>query len=98
MDFIEPEKTGFTIYSKSGCHNCTKLKKIVKEKQLKYVEVCCDDYLVEDRENFLSFIETKMGKQCRVFPMVFYDGRVVGGFQESVEYVDKLLVSFDVLF
>ena len=31
MEIIEPAKKGFTIYSKSGCTNCTKVK-ILKKK------------------------------------------------------------------
>ena len=27
----KPEETGFTIYSKSGCPNCTKIKKILPQ-------------------------------------------------------------------
>ena len=33
MEITEPNQGGFTIYSKSGCPNCTLVKKIIKEKQ-----------------------------------------------------------------
>ena len=34
MSFTEPSKEGFTIYTKSGCPNCTKVKHLFKEKNI----------------------------------------------------------------
>ena len=31
-DHEKPQTNGFTIYSKSGCPNCTRIKKILSEK------------------------------------------------------------------
>lgn len=98
MVFVEPLLIGFTIYSKSGCHYCTKIKEILKEKNLFFIEVQCEEYLLEERENFLSFIEYKIGKSYTTFPMVFYDNKFLGGFNEASEYISKLIVSFDELF
>lgn len=98
MEFTEPTLNGFTIYSKSGCHNCSKIKKLLKEKNLFFIEVDCDEYLIEEKDNFLSFIENKVGKPYKTFPIVFYDGKFIGGFTESEEYVNKILLSFEELF
>ncbi len=98
MEFAKPYSTGFSIYSKSGCHNCTKFKKLLSEKHLFFLEIDCDDYLIEERDNFLSFIQTLIGKSCTSFPMIFYDGKFIGGFNEANEYLEKLLVSFEELF
>lgn len=98
MEFAEPYPTGFTLYSKSGCHNCTKLKKILTEHHLFFFEIQCDEYLIEDRIAFLSFIESKIGKVYSIFPMVFYDGIFIGGFNEANAQIEKLLVLFDELF
>jgi glutaredoxin len=98
MEFAEIKQNGFTIFSKSGCHNCTKLKKILIEKQLLFIEIQCDEYLIEDRENFLSFIENKIGKPYTIFPMVFYDNKFIGGYNDATEYIEKHLLSFEELF
>jgi glutaredoxin len=98
MEFLEPQPNSFTIYSKSGCHNCSKIKKILAEKHLFFIEVQCDEYLIEERDNFLSFIENKIGKSVTTFPMVFYDGKFIGGYNEAVEHIGKLLLSFEELF
>ena len=34
MDFINPYNNGFTIYSKSGCNYCLKIKTLLKETNL----------------------------------------------------------------
>jgi glutaredoxin len=94
MEIEEPFKTGFTVYSKSGCSNCTKVKKLLSEKKAFFVEINCDDYIIEDKENFLLFIKERANKEYKTFPMVFNDGNFVGGFTETQDYFNKLL-TFD---
>ena len=95
MDFIEPELKGFTIYSKSGCINCLKLKKIIAEKHFFLCEINCDEYLIEEKESFLHFIENKSNKSISIFPIVFYEGIFIGGYKEAINCLYKLLVCFD---
>ena len=90
MSFFEPLKIGFTIYSKSDCSYCTNVKKILLDKQIFFVDVECDEYLIEDKEGFLSFIREKANKEYRTFPMVFKDGKFIGGFTETKLHFDKL--------
>ncbi len=94
MKYTEPLTIGFTIYTKSGCVMCSKVKNLLLEKFLFFEVVDCDEYLIEDKEDFLSFIETKIGKPCRQFPMVFSDGTFIGGFQETRDALPKLLLDF----
>ena len=91
MEIFEPLETGFTIYSKSGCYNCTKIKQLLRDKGIFFLEVDCDEFLLEDKEGFLSFIKVKANKEYRTFPMVFKDGKFIGGFTETQIFVDKLL-------
>ena len=98
MDFEQPNSVGFTVYCKSGCPPCSKVKHLLREKQLRLTEILCDDYIVEEKERFLSFIQARAGTQCATFPMVFYDGRFVGGLAETVACVDKVLMSFEDIF
>ena len=95
MEFPQPIQGQFTIYSKSGCINCTNVKKLLKEKFFIFNEIDCDDYLIEERDNFISFIETKIGKQFKTFPIVFYNGKFIGGYTDTIDFVDKLLLSFE---
>ena len=94
MNIEKPEETGFTIYSKSGCPNCTRIKKILTEKKQTFNEINCDEYLIEDKEFFLSFIKNLAQKESKVFPMIFNSGIFIGSFNETQEFLDKQL-SFD---
>lgn len=91
----EPHLKGFTVYSKSGCPNCTSSKKLIKDKFFSLTEINCDEYLLEDKENFLAFIESKAKKSVKTFPMIFYEGKFIGGYYETIDVIDKLLLSFE---
>jgi len=97
MEFIEPSKTGFTIYSKCGCINCNKVKMLIKEtsKDVAVLIVECDDYIIEEKENFLLFIKNIVNQDCKQFPMVFYDGVFVGGYNETKNFINKEFLNFD---
>jgi len=98
MEFNKPNETGFTVYSKSGCPNCLKVKALLKEKNLVFNEIDCDEYLIENKENFLFFIEDLVKKSYRVFPMVFNDTSFIGGFNETKDFINKTLISFEETF
>jgi glutaredoxin len=95
MEFIEPEKKGFTIYSKSGCLNCLITKKLLKEKNFFFTEVNCDDYILEEKDEFLKFIENISENNYKTFPIIFYDGKFIGGLNQTKEFINKLLISFE---
>lgn len=90
MDFLPPSTNGFTIYSKSGCINCVKVKTLLKEKNAQFITVDCDEYLLEDKAGFLQFIHLLVGKEYKTFPMVFFNGTFLGGFKETEEYFANL--------
>ena len=93
--FELPSEQKFTIYSKSGCINCRKVKDLLKKNNIEYEIVDCDDYLLEDKENFLLFIQSYSVSNWKSFPMVFHDGKFIGGYDETVKYLDKITTSFD---
>jgi glutaredoxin len=95
MEFEKPNQIGFTVYSKSGCPNCIKVKTLLKEKKFVFNVIECDEYLIEDKKNFLLFIEENAKQSCKLFPMVFNDTIFIGGFNETKEYVDRMLLSFE---
>jgi glutaredoxin len=95
MEFELPAKNGYTIYSKSGCVNCLNIKNFFKAKNLIFNVIDCDEYLIESKIDFLEFIKNLAQKDCKTFPMIFCDGRFVGGYNETKEHVDKNLLEFD---
>jgi len=89
MDYISPSNAGYTIYSKSGCPFCTKAKKLLDNETPKPILVDCDDYLLEDKAAFLLFIQKLAETEHKTFPMIFHDGKFIGGFTETKAHYDK---------
>ena len=40
-------------------------------------------------------MESKIGKSHKTFPMVFNNGKFIGGYTDTIDFVDKLLLSFE---
>jgi glutaredoxin len=95
MDFEEPKNIGFTIYSKSGCSNCNLVKNLLKEKSFLFHIIDCDEYILENKSDFLLFIKEKTLKDYKMFPIIFYDGNFIGGYKETQLFIEKLLLTFD---
>jgi len=91
MEFTAPAPSGFTVYGKSGCTYCDKVKGLLEDYSEAYIYVNCDAYLVEHREEFLEFIEKLAEKEHRTFPIVFFSRDFVGGYMDTM----KLLLDGD---
>ena len=101
MEFPHPKKGQITVYSKSGCINCTKVKTLLKDKSLAFNIIDCDEFILDNKEEFLSFIQTIIGKEHRMFPMVFDNNKFIGGYNETTKYFTSLqekLLDFDIFF
>lgn len=95
MDIIQPADNIFTIYSKSGCINCRKLKELLNTKGVEFIIVDCDEYLLENREEFLEFIKNKTNMDWKTFPIVFHNKNFIGGFTQTQDYLNVLLLDFN---
>ena len=91
MEYEVPSTVNYTIYSKSGCPSCTKAKSLLKNEEVLLIN--CDEYLIDDREEFLKFMESVIGKEYKMFPMIFKDGKFIGGFSELKPFYDNEMVS-----
>lgn len=80
MEIENPSKDSYTIYSKSGCPSCTKAKELLKLEKVTIID--CDEYLIEDRQGFLEYMQKLIGKEYKMFPMIFKDGVFIGGFTD----------------
>ena len=91
-NFKKPsEATQYTVYSKSGCPNCKKVKELLKTKNLLFTIIDCDDYLLDNKESFLLFIQDLTSQEWKTFPIVFNkDSRLIGGFLDTREYLENL--------
>ena len=92
MQIEEPSVKSFTIYSKTNCRYCTLVKSLLNENKITFNEINCDDYLSQDKQYFLNFIKEKANREheYKTFPMVFCDGKFVGGFVETERLITDL--------
>jgi glutaredoxin len=94
MEYTRPNESGFTIYSKSGCLQCSKVKTLLQDNKLDFTVVDCDEYILEDKPSFLLFMNSITYRDVKVFPIIFNNGAYIGGYSETKAHVDKQ-VSFD---
>ena len=92
-NFKKPsEATQYTVYSKSGCPNCKKVKELLKTKNLLFTIIDCDEYLIETKPEFLQFIQDLTSQEWKTFPIVFNkDSRLIGGFIDTKLYLEQQL-------
>ena len=92
-NFEKPsEATQYTVYSKSGCPNCKKVKELLETKQIPFTIIDCDEYLIETKPEFLQFIQDLTSQEWKTFPIVFNkDSRLIGGFIDTKLYLEQQL-------
>lgn len=90
--FKRPSNIEYTIYSKSGCSNCIKVKELLQSKNIPFIVIDCDEYLIESKTEFLLFIQELTSREWKTFPIVFSsDGLFIGGFTDTRLYLEQLL-------
>ena len=90
-NLICPTILTWTIYTKSNCIYCTKVKELLESNNINFTIVNCDEYLInnEIKEIFLSQMENFIGKGYlyKTFPMVFDGINFIGGFTDTEKYI-----------
>ena len=77
------------IFSKPNCIYCDKAKTLLKGLGFEYSEKSINDF--ETKEQFLEDI----GKRVRTVPQIKINSRLIGGYNQLVEYfTDKGLVNY----
>lgn len=99
MDIPKPKVGEITVYSKSGCPGCSKIKSYLKQKHLLHTIIDCDEYILEYKTDFLAFIKKLSKQEFNVFPLVFDGDKFIGGHRETVDYLEKMFdFTFDAVF
>ena len=77
------------IYSKQNCVYCSKAKHLVKSLGLEY-----EEKMMESFDSPQAMLED-IGKQVRTMPQIKIDDKLIGGYNQLVEYfADKGKVNF----
>lgn len=87
MEYENPSIDSYTIYSKNGCPFCTKAKNLLKSEKVTVID--CDEYLIEDKPGFLEYMKNMIGREYKMFPMIFKKGVFIGGFTELYTLINK---------
>jgi glutaredoxin len=84
MSFLEIPTTPslYTVYTKSKCSYCENIKALMDEYNENVNYISCDEWLVSKRILFLNIMRVKTLKDEITFPIVFFEGNYVGGFNE----------------
>lgn len=93
--YQDPFENSFTIYTKSGCKFCTEVKKLLKNANIFFQLINCDDYILENKQQFLNFIQKVTNSDIKTFPIVFNEKKqFIGGYIETEKYLE-IKLSFD---
>jgi glutaredoxin len=90
VEFIKPLDNQFTVYSKSGCPNCKRVKELLEATDNTFTIIDCDEYLLNSKSEFLYFIEELSSREWKTFPIVFKGTQFIGGFTDTKEYFFNL--------
>jgi glutaredoxin len=89
MDVPHPTIDSYTIYSKSGCLYCTKAKGLLQNERVSPLVVNCDEFLLGNKEEFLDLMKSLIGYEYKTFPMIFKNGRFIGGYNKTKEFYEE---------
>ena len=90
IQLIKPIQSHWTIYTKTNCIYCDRVKNLLGgESVITFVN--CDDWLknYETTQLFLNQMKNIIGYEYRTFPMVFRNNNFVGGFNETNDYLNS---------
>jgi len=84
MSFLEIPNTPslYTVYTKSKCSYCDKIKELMEQCNENVNYILCDEWLTTKRILFLNIMRVKTQKDEITFPLVFYEGTYIGGWNE----------------
>lgn len=89
MNVPHPASDSYTIYSKSSCLYCTKAKVLLQNERVPPLVVNCDEFLLENKQEFLNLMKSLIGYEYITFPMIFKNGRFIGGYNKTKEFYEE---------
>ena len=87
-----PSQTPYTMYSITGCKYCDKSKELIKGKNKECKTNNCDKYVatLRDSDDFYAFMNKYTTRNYKYFPMIFNNGKFIGGYQELLAHINTI--------
>ncbi len=89
MNIPRPGGDSYTIYSKSGCLYCTKARVLLQNERVPPLFVNCDKFLLENKEEFFTLMKCLIGYEYKTLPMIFKNGRFIGGYNKTKDFYEQ---------
>ena len=89
MDYLRPMDNMYTIYTKPGCIYCKMAIELLQTSTQSIDEVPCEEYIAHSKPLFFQFIRELSGSNHRTFPIVFVNGRFIGGYTETKSFLES---------
>ena len=89
MDYPSPMPNIITIYSKSGCTYCKKSKNYLTNINKPFQMIDCDEFLLDNKADFLLFIKKLSNVDINTFPIIFNGTEFIGGYNELIIAVNN---------
>ena len=82
--YKKPTNVNYTVYSISNCKYCVMAKEHINKKTTKCTIINCDKFIgsCRERDNFYNFMKHYTIIPYIHFPMIFKDGKFIGGLKE----------------
>ena len=87
VPFPSTQTDTYTAYVRSGCAYCSNLMEMFKKNNSLTIIINCDPYIRRNKSKFLEEMNSRIDGTWTTFPMVFYNGEFIGGFTETVQYL-----------
>lgn len=81
---MDVKAVGYTIFTKSNCSYCTKVKALLGTADDVHIINC--DHI--PRPELFKFLESKTEQTIRTYPMVFLNGKYIGGYDETKTFLE----------
>ena len=92
IKLIKPS-SGFTVYCKDNCNNCSVVKEYLKKNHIEFVTIQCDECLSFDRDAFVKQINSFISNHNTIttFPFVFHNNKYIGSHMDALCYIDDYI-------
>jgi glutaredoxin len=98
LNITTPHDDIVTVYTKSNCKWCDKVKEVLNKNSIPCRIINCDLYLKNKKAEFLNFIAVIAKREYKTFPMVFNGLEFIGGHDDTILFIqnsDKNNINFN---